>query len=170
MWESNRYWEFFYYEWENSNQNSPQLEDSPTQKTLYKDREPCHWKTQQRVELILSASPYPTDFIQSTTEKPEWLLLVLSFSPQWLCFWPLSHSVKVRWRRIKDILLKYVWHQTNIYLLLMTITNSLVLFLSPGMRMGPTKCCFLFSYRPLPVKQLSEYSLTSQQCPQEAVM
>ncbi|KAI7812145.1 chemokine (C-C motif) ligand 35, duplicate 1 [Triplophysa rosa] len=42
--------------------------------------------------------------------------------------------------------------------------------LSEGMRMGPTKCCFTFSDRALPIKQLSAYSMTSQQCPKEAVM
>ncbi|KAA0724544.1 C-C motif chemokine 8 HC14 [Triplophysa tibetana] len=42
--------------------------------------------------------------------------------------------------------------------------------LSEGMRMGPTKCCFSFSDRTLPIKQLRDYSMTSQQCPTEAVM
>lgn len=62
MWDNNRYCGFFYYEWENSNQNSPSLEGSPHTATFYKDREHCHKRHSSK--LNFSVSPYPTDFIQ----------------------------------------------------------------------------------------------------------
>ncbi|XP_026094591.1 C-C motif chemokine 2-like [Carassius auratus] len=42
--------------------------------------------------------------------------------------------------------------------------------LSEGLRIGPQRCCFSFSDRPMPVKRVAEYSMTSQQCPNEAVL
>ncbi|KTF88099.1 hypothetical protein cypCar_00047710 [Cyprinus carpio] len=42
--------------------------------------------------------------------------------------------------------------------------------LSEGLRIGPQRCCFTFSTRPVPIKKVVEYSRTSQQCPKEAVL
>ncbi|XP_056106738.1 chemokine (C-C motif) ligand 35, duplicate 1 [Rhinichthys klamathensis goyatoka] len=42
--------------------------------------------------------------------------------------------------------------------------------LSEGMRVSPQRCCFSFTDRPLPVKVVVDYSMTSQQCPKEAVL
>ncbi|XP_051545582.1 C-C motif chemokine 3-like [Myxocyprinus asiaticus] len=42
--------------------------------------------------------------------------------------------------------------------------------LSEGLRIGPKKCCSSFMNRPLPAKLLVDYSMTSQQCPSEAVL
>ncbi|XP_051979342.1 C-C motif chemokine 3-like [Xyrauchen texanus] len=42
--------------------------------------------------------------------------------------------------------------------------------LSEGFRIGPKRCCFSFTDRPLPIKLIVEYSMTSQQCPNEAVL
>ncbi|XP_043084688.1 chemokine (C-C motif) ligand 35, duplicate 1 [Puntigrus tetrazona] len=42
--------------------------------------------------------------------------------------------------------------------------------LSEGLRIGPQRCCFSFSTRPVPIKKVVGYSMTSQQCPNEAVM
>ncbi|XP_042609602.1 monocyte chemotactic protein 1B-like [Cyprinus carpio] len=42
--------------------------------------------------------------------------------------------------------------------------------LSEGMRIGPQRCCFTFSTRPVPIRKVVEYSRTSQQCPKEAVL
>ncbi|KTF70879.1 hypothetical protein cypCar_00049710 [Cyprinus carpio] len=39
-----------------------------------------------------------------------------------------------------------------------------------GLRIGPQRCCFTFSTRPVPIKKVVEYSRTSQQCPKEAVL
>ncbi|XP_067235939.1 chemokine (C-C motif) ligand 35, duplicate 1 [Chanodichthys erythropterus] len=42
--------------------------------------------------------------------------------------------------------------------------------LSEGMRVSPQRCCFSFTDRPLPIKLVADYSMTSQQCPKEAVL
>nr|ACG76387.1 CCL4 [Ctenopharyngodon idella] len=42
--------------------------------------------------------------------------------------------------------------------------------LSEGMRIGPQRCCFSYTDRPLPVKLVADYSMTSQQCTKEAVL
>ncbi|NP_001108528.1 chemokine (C-C motif) ligand 35, duplicate 1 precursor [Danio rerio] len=42
--------------------------------------------------------------------------------------------------------------------------------LSQGMRIGPKRCCFQYAERQVPFKQVMEYSMTSQQCPKEAVL
>ncbi|XP_077066014.1 chemokine (C-C motif) ligand 35, duplicate 1 [Siphateles boraxobius] len=42
--------------------------------------------------------------------------------------------------------------------------------LSEGMRVSPQRCCFSFTDRPLPIKLVVDYSMTSQQCPKEAVL
>ncbi|XP_051976152.1 C-C motif chemokine 5-like [Xyrauchen texanus] len=42
--------------------------------------------------------------------------------------------------------------------------------LSEGLRIGAKKCCYTFMDRPLPAKHVVEYSMTSQQCPTEAVL
>ncbi|KAF4094967.1 hypothetical protein G5714_024045 [Onychostoma macrolepis] len=42
--------------------------------------------------------------------------------------------------------------------------------LSEGLRIGPQRCCFSFSSRPVQAKRMVEYSMTSQQCPKEAVL
>ncbi|CAM4734290.1 hypothetical protein PO909_021724 [Leuciscus waleckii] len=42
--------------------------------------------------------------------------------------------------------------------------------LSEGMRVSPQRCCFSFTDRPLPTKAVVDYTMTSQQCPKEAVL
>ncbi|XP_055047775.1 chemokine (C-C motif) ligand 35, duplicate 1 [Misgurnus anguillicaudatus] len=42
--------------------------------------------------------------------------------------------------------------------------------ISEGMRIGPKRCCFSFQSRQVPIKQIIGYSMTSQQCPMQAVL
>ncbi|XP_048015359.1 C-C motif chemokine 18-like isoform X2 [Megalobrama amblycephala] len=39
-----------------------------------------------------------------------------------------------------------------------------------GMRVESQRCCFSFTDRPLPIKLVADYSMTSPQCPKEAVL
>uniref|UniRef100_A0A672QW48 Monocyte chemotactic protein 1B-like n=1 Tax=Sinocyclocheilus grahami TaxID=75366 RepID=A0A672QW48_SINGR len=50
------------------------------------------------------------------------------------------------------------------------LTKLVCVFLNLGLRIGPQRCCFTFSTRPVPIKKVVEYSMTSQQCPKEAVL
>ncbi|KAL1247352.1 hypothetical protein QQF64_022728 [Cirrhinus molitorella] len=42
--------------------------------------------------------------------------------------------------------------------------------LSEGLRIGPQRCCFSYQARAVPIGRVVSYSMTSQQCPKEAVL